>query len=86
LAAALNHQEADRIPFDLGSTKVTGININAYKGFLAYKGWGNADPIPAIADPVQQLALVNEEVLCAVGADTRGLMPLAGGGFTRVSR
>lgn len=86
LAAALNHQEADRIPFDLGSTKVTGININAYKGFLAYKGWGNADPIPAIADPVQQLALVNEEVLCAVGADTRGLMPLAGGGFTPVYR
>ena len=30
LLKALDHQEADRIPLDLGSTQVTGIHIIAY--------------------------------------------------------
>ena len=31
LLAALNHQEPDRIPFDLGSTQVSGIHVIAYQ-------------------------------------------------------
>ena len=32
LLTALNHQEPDRVPYDLASTQVTGIQIKAYKG------------------------------------------------------
>jgi uroporphyrinogen decarboxylase len=33
LLTALRHEEADRIPIDLGSTDVTGMNCLVYKGF-----------------------------------------------------
>jgi hypothetical protein len=32
LLKTLNHQEPDRIPYDLGSTQVTGIHKVAYTG------------------------------------------------------
>ncbi len=38
LLTALNHQEPDRIPFDLGSTQVTGIHEVAYRNLRAYLG------------------------------------------------
>ena len=31
LLTALNHQEPDRVPFDMGSTQVTGIHVVAYR-------------------------------------------------------
>ncbi|HOJ09391.1 MAG TPA: uroporphyrinogen decarboxylase family protein [Clostridiales bacterium] len=75
--AAINHQEPDRIPLDLGSTKMTGISIKAYKNFIKYKGWQELDENPEILDQVQQLALVREGVLEKLGVDTRGLIPSA---------
>jgi len=81
LSAALGHREADRISLDLGSTKVTGINIAAYRAFLAYQGWQAKDSEPAITDAVQQLARVHENILLALGADTRGLMTRPPAGF-----
>ena len=35
---ALNHQEADRIPFDLGGTGLTTIHIDAYENLRAVPG------------------------------------------------
>jgi uroporphyrinogen decarboxylase len=35
---ALNHQEADRIPFDLGGTGLTSIHIDAYANLRRYLG------------------------------------------------
>jgi len=32
--AAINHQEADRVPYDIGGTTVTTITKNAYKAAL----------------------------------------------------
>ena len=29
--SALNHREPDRVPFDMGGTVVTGINVKAYQ-------------------------------------------------------
>jgi uroporphyrinogen decarboxylase len=72
---ALNHKEPDRIPLDLGATKMTGISIRAYQNYLTYKGWNEMDPEPKILDPVQQLALVPDDVLDRLGVDTRGLIP-----------
>jgi len=31
---ALNHQEPDRIPFDLGGTVLTSIHVNAYRNLV----------------------------------------------------
>lgn len=75
LKMALNHKEPDRIPLDLGSTKMSGISIKAYQNFINYKGWQDMDNNPKILDPVQQLALVNEAVLRKISVDTRGLIP-----------
>ena len=36
--AALRHQEADRVPIDIGGTGVTGINLNAYANLRRYLG------------------------------------------------
>jgi uroporphyrinogen decarboxylase len=38
LLTALSHQEPDRIPFDLGSTQVTGIHVVAYRNLRAFMG------------------------------------------------
>ncbi|MDD4745176.1 MAG: uroporphyrinogen decarboxylase family protein [Eubacteriales bacterium] len=82
----LAHREPDRIPLDLGSTKMTGISIKAYRNFIAHKGWQDLDPEPVILDPVQQLALVREPVLEKLGVDTRGLLPAAPAGFQAAYR
>ena len=34
--AALNHQESDRIPIDLGSTRNTGILAEPYQNLVVY--------------------------------------------------
>ena len=70
---ALQHKEPDRVPFDLGSTLVSGIMLPAYKRLLNHLGIAKED-IPVV-DIVQQLAGVDEEVLERLKVDTRGLMP-----------
>ena len=35
---ALNHQEPDKIPFDLGGTVLTSINVHAYRKLRQYLG------------------------------------------------
>lgn len=77
LETALGHGEPDRIPFDLGSTKMTGINMGAYTNLLSYKKWSRFDERPQILDPVQQLAMVSGRVLEELKVDTRGLLPLS---------
>lgn len=77
LQTALDHREPDRVPLDIGSTKVTGINIVAYRNLLQYKGWNALDRQPRISDEVQQLAKVSEPVLQAMEVDVRGIIPVA---------
>lgn len=74
LLAALNHQEPDRVPYDLGSTQVTGIHEVAYREVRACLGLPPVEP--TLCDEVQGLALPDRDLLDAVGADTRGLFPL----------
>lgn len=70
---ALEHREPDRIPFDLGSTKVTGITRNAYLNLVRHLGeeMGTFE----FFDVTQQLAMVEERILRRLEVDTRGLMP-----------
>jgi uroporphyrinogen decarboxylase len=74
LLTALNHQEPDRIPFDLGSTQVTGIHIVAYRNLRAYLGLPPVEP--QLCDAIQQLALPDDDVIERLGIDVRGLFPL----------
>ncbi|MBL7153142.1 MAG: hypothetical protein ISS79_05460 [Phycisphaerae bacterium] len=71
--AALEHREADRVPFDLGSTYVTGITRNAYARLAEYLG----DDVGEIelCDVVQQLAVAKESVLKKLEVDVRGIVP-----------
>ena len=44
LLATLGHREPDRIPFDLGSTQVTGIHVVAYRRLRTCLGLPSVEP------------------------------------------
>ena len=67
LLKALNHEEPDRIPIDLGGNQ-TGIHRLAYEALLKY--WGMGGEVE-IMDAVQQLAKPSEAVLERLHVDTR---------------
>lgn len=69
----LEHREPDRIPFDLGSTKVTGITRNAYLRLAEHLG--EKTGTFEFYDVTQQLAMMEERILQRLEVDTRGLMP-----------
>jgi len=68
---SINHQEADRIPLDLGSTLVTGIQASTYARLR--RELGLKDEPVRIIDPFQMLAEVEMEVREKLGGDTIGL-------------
>ena len=76
---ALNHQEADRIPFDLGGTGLTTIHIDAYENLRAYLGMPRTQTrIMAMAE---QLAEVDEDLSGRLQTDFRLVMPGTPTGF-----
>ena len=66
---ALNHEEADRIPIDLGATIVSSITKRAYIDLKQYLGM----PVEEITmlDFVQQLPYVDEALMERFGVDFR---------------
>ena len=58
---AVNHQQPDRIPLDLGSTLVTGITKNAYLKLANVLGF-QIEKVE-LYDTIQQLAVIEEQVL-----------------------
>lgn len=74
LLTALNHREPDRVPFDLGSTQVTGIHVVAYRRLRAALNLPSVEPV--ICDAVQGLALPDDDIIDRLGVDVRGLFPL----------
>jgi len=67
LLAALNHQEPDRVPIDLGGNQ-TGIHKVAYQALIQHLG---LEESIEIMDAVQQLARPSEQVLQRLRVDTR---------------
>ena len=59
--AALNHQEPDRVPIDLGQATGDGITLGAYRNLLTYLGMD--DSRIQVKDKRGQTARVDEEVL-----------------------
>jgi uroporphyrinogen decarboxylase len=70
---ALNHQEPDRVPYDLGGTILTGIHHQAYRRLRTHLGLPEVEI--DIEDPVQQLARVHEDVKQRLAVDVYGLSP-----------
>ncbi|MHB8963420.1 MAG: uroporphyrinogen decarboxylase family protein [Saccharofermentanales bacterium] len=75
LQFAISHIEPDRIPLDIGSTKMSGISLTAYRNFLNYKGWTDCIEEDMLLDAIQQLARVSEKALDRIKVDTRGVFP-----------
>jgi uroporphyrinogen decarboxylase len=74
---ALNHEEPDRIPIDLGGFQ-TGIHKRAYEELLVHLGL--QEEIQTL-DPVQQLAIPSETVLEKFHVDIRYVTAHAPDGF-----
>lgn len=66
--AALGHREPDRLPVDVGSSRVTGIVKPAYERLCEHLGFGRSG---AVVDRMQQIVEMDEAVLCHLGADVR---------------
>ncbi len=65
---ALSHRQPDRIPVDLSGHRSSGIAAMAYRRLRQHLGLEDR-PI-RVYDPVQQLAIVDEDVLQRFGVDT----------------
>lgn len=78
--AALNHQEPDRVPVDLGQAEGDGITAAAYRNLIGYLGLPER-PI-AIKHKFGQVALVDEDVLRRLRVDFRFVEPGAPDGWT----
>jgi len=66
--AAFAHTETDRVAIDLSGHRSSGISAIAYAKLRAYLG---LKEIPVrVYDPVQQLAIIDEDILKMFGADT----------------
>lgn len=72
--AALEHREADRVPFDLGGSVVTGMNRHTYVKLRKYLGLPEKET--EIIDIVQQLARIDKDVLDILKVDVRCCEPL----------
>ncbi|UCF99712.1 MAG: methyltransferase [Spirochaetaceae bacterium] len=69
---ALDHEEPDRVPVDLGSSLVTGIQASAYARLKRALGIGEGEV--RVYEPFQMLAEVEEPVRRALGVDVYGIM------------
>jgi uroporphyrinogen decarboxylase len=67
IRAALNYQPVDRVPVDLSGHRSSGISAIAYARLRKHLGL-EARPI-RVYDPIQQLAIVDEDILDRFGAD-----------------
>ncbi|MBW7864690.1 MAG: methyltransferase [Candidatus Hydrogenedens sp.] len=66
--AALNHREPDRVPLDFSGHRSSGIAAMAYPKLRAALG---LPPRPVrVYDPIQQLAVLDDDVLDRFGVDT----------------
>ena len=74
--AAVNHSEPDRVPLDLGGSRVTGIDAGAYVALRAALGLDGGPP--QVVDVWQMLAWVERPVVEALEADALPVPYLTG--------
>ena len=71
LLAALNHQQPDRVPVDLGGTGVSGIHASVVAALR--DRYGLAERPVKIHEPYQMLGMVDEDLADAMGLDVAGI-------------
>ncbi len=72
LRTALQHREPDRVPFDLGGTMVSGINIKALRRLRRHLGLAGE---PEVHDQVTQMARTGEDVARLLKTDVANAGP-----------
>lgn len=72
----LNHVEADKVPFDLGATEITGINHRVYQD-LWNELMSSKNKEIEIFDKIQQLAKVDKKMKNKLKVDVDGVFPQA---------
>jgi len=77
----LDHQEPDRVPYDLGGSILTGIHQQAYRRLRKYLGLPEVEI--TLEDPIQQLARVHDDIKERLKVDVYGINPGAPRGFVR---
>jgi uroporphyrinogen decarboxylase len=70
--AALEHREADKVPFDLGSAAVTGININALCSLRKYLGLSE---YASVKDKITQIGNISDDLIEILKIDIKGVSP-----------
>ncbi len=70
---AVNHKEADKIPFDVGGSVLTGMNRHCYVNLRKYLGM-STDNIK-IYDEMQQLARIDDDMVERLQIDVRCVDP-----------
>lgn len=79
LQLALNHQEADRVPFDLGATVLTSIHHKSYSALREYLGMPKVEP--RIVDIFQQIVAVDDDLRERLKVDVRDVAPRSSATF-----
>lgn len=73
LQLALNHQEADRVPLDIGGTHLSSIHITAYRRLRRFLGL--VDLEPRLMDVFQQIAIIDDDLRALWGMDVCYVSP-----------
>lgn len=82
--AALNHQEPDQIPFDVGGTPMSGIHHVAYRNLREYLGLPETDI--QISDAIQQLATLHEDFTDRLKVDVHNIAPRSSAAYNLAYR
>lgn len=76
---AINHEEADHVPFDLGGTGLSTMHITAYQNFRQHMKLPEVKP--DIIFKAEQLARVDEDLADQLQTDVRPVIPGTAAGF-----
>ncbi len=71
VTAALNHRQPDRVPLDLGSTPVSGMQVSVVAALR--RALGLAGGQVKVVEPYQMLGEIDADLRRALGVDTIGL-------------
>ncbi len=70
---ALNHQEADRVPVDLGASPVTGMQVDTVYKLRQALGLDAPGTPVKVVEPYQMLGEIQTDLMDALGIDVIGL-------------
>src|SRR5512141_1977088 len=71
--AALNHQQPDHVPLDLGASAVTGMHVSSVYALRQALGLDRPGTPVKVVEPYQMLADIQPPLMDALGLDVIGL-------------